>query len=239
MSTFKLDGKLYNVGNYGSSLGSGELRELAEKSNLSPSAVLEKFKSAGGSASDAAKAVAKQPSTPPPNNEPTVPQAGGVLDWQEILSAQAAAQQKTTETLFKNLYDFQEGIEATKNLGLTSAETIRSEANKEIARIEADSRNYGYDLGLQGTKYTADKESEWRQAVATIETEGKTRLQDIINAGLARVAEIEGQSARDVAETTGGYSLRSMQERTAADRDIGRMQLAGSMYGLIGSVFGG
>lgn len=235
MSTFKVDGKVYDISSFGSNLGAGELKGLAEKSGLSASALLDKFKSAGGSVSSSARAVASASSTSAPSNTTTTPAAGGVPNWQEQLTAQTQAQ----ATLFQNLYDFQQGLEATKNQGLIDSTTIQAEANKEIAKIEADSRNYGYELGLQGTQYTADKESEWRQAVANIETEGKVRLQDIINAGLTRVAEIEGQSAKDVADITGGYSLRSMQERTAADRDIGRMQLAGSMYGLIGSVFGG
>lgn len=233
MSTFYAKGKAYDVSDFGNNLGAGELTELVNKSGLSASALLDKFKSAGGSISSSARAMGSTGT--PTSTTTTTPADGGVPNWREQLDAQTEA----TNMLFKNLYDFQEGIELTKNYGLTSAETIRGEANKEIAKIEADSRNYGYDLGLQGTKYTADKESEWRQAVANIETEGKVRLQDIINAGLARVAEIEGQSAKDVADVTGGYNLRSMQERTKADRDIGRMQLAGSMYGLIGSVFGG
>jgi hypothetical protein len=119
-----------------------------------------------------------------------------------------------------------------------SAAGIRGDADKEVAKAYADAQKYGYDRGLEGTKYSADKESEWRQNVANIEVGGKKDLQGIINAGLKDVANIEAQAQRDVAETTGGYSLKSMQERTKADRDIASMGLAGSMYGLIGSVFG-
>jgi hypothetical protein len=119
-----------------------------------------------------------------------------------------------------------------------SAAGIRGDADKEVAKAYSDAQKYGYDRGLEGTKYSADKESEWRQNVANIEVGGKKDLQGIINAGLKDVANIEAQAQRDVAETTGGYSLKSMQERTKADRDIASMGLAGSMYGLIGSVFG-
>lgn len=153
-------------------------------------------------------------------------------------SGQGSSSTAELTTLFQNLYDFQSGIAQIGANANINSTTIRAEADKEIAKIDADSRKYGYELGLQGTKYTADKESEWRQSVANIEVKGKLDLQPIINAGLQRVAEIEGQSARDVAETTGSYSLKSMQERTAADRAIGKMQLAGGMYGLIGAAFG-
>jgi len=120
----------------------------------------------------------------------------------------------------------------------TKSASIRGEADKEVARAYADAQKYGSQLGLEGVKYGADKESEWRQAVANIEVKGKLDLQPIINAGLERVAGINAQAQRDVAETTGKYSLESMKERTAADKSIGKMQLAGSMYGLIGSMFG-
>lgn len=119
-----------------------------------------------------------------------------------------------------------------------SSAGIRADADKEVAKAYADAQKYAASLGLEGVKYGADKESEWRQAVANIEVKGKLDLQPIINAGLEKVAGIEAQASRDVAETTGRYSLESMKQRTAADKSIGKMQLAGSMYGLIGSVFG-
>lgn len=119
-----------------------------------------------------------------------------------------------------------------------AAAGLRADADKEVAKAYADAQKYSAELGLEGTKYGADKESEWRQAVANIEVKGKLDLQPIINAGLERVAGIEAQAQRDVAETTGKYSLESMKERTSADKSLGKMQLAGSMYGLLGSVFG-
>lgn len=119
-----------------------------------------------------------------------------------------------------------------------SSAGIRADADKEVAKAYADAQKYGSELGLQGVKYGADKESEWRQAVANIESGNKLKLQEIINAGLQNVANIEKESAMGVAETTGKYSLQSMQERTKADRDLGKMQLAGNMYGLIAAAFG-
>lgn len=123
------------------------------------------------------------------------------------------------------------------NAAVSSA-GIRADADKEVAKAYADAQKYASQLGLEGVKYGADKESQWREAVANIEVKGKLDLQPIINAGLERVAGIEAQASRDVAETTGKYSLESMKQRTAADKSIGKMQLAGGMYGLLSSVFG-
>lgn len=119
-----------------------------------------------------------------------------------------------------------------------AAAGLRADADKEVAKAYADAQKYSAELGLEGVKYGSDKEAAWREAVANIEVKGKLDLQPIINAGLEKVAGIEAQASRDVAETSGKYSLASMKERTAADKSIGKMQLAGSMYGLLGSVFG-
>lgn len=149
---------------------------------------------------------------------------------------------KTLQTGQENLANIQgQWAENAAQIGANAAVSsagIRADADKEVARAYADAQKYASSLGLEGVKYGADKESEWRQAVANIEVKGKLDLQPIINAGLEKVAGIEAQASRDVAETTGKYSLESMKQRTAADKSIGKMQLAGSMYGLLGSVFG-
>lgn len=245
MSTFKAGGKTYNVSDFGGKLGAGELKTLAEKSGLTAASIIDRFTSAGGSVSTASKAYVAAPATTtttttttatttPTASASPIYAAGGAANSQQ----QSSAQSTPETTLFQNLFDFQKGLEITKNEGLVNSTTIRADADKEIARIDADARKYGYELGLEGTKYGADKEAEWRQAVANIEVQGKLNLQPIINAGLERVAEIEGQSARDVAEITGSYGLKSTQERASADKSIAQMQLAGGMYGLINSIFG-
>ena len=149
---------------------------------------------------------------------------------------------QTLQTGQENLAHIQgdyslQAAQAAANAQVSSA-GIRADADKEVAKAYADAQRYGSELGLEGVKYGADKESQWREAVANIEVKGKLDLQPIINAGLERVAGIEAQASRDVAETTGKYSLESMKERTAADKSIGKMQLAGGMYGLLGSIFG-
>lgn len=120
----------------------------------------------------------------------------------------------------------------------TEAARLRGEADKYVADAYAGAERYGADKALEGTKYGADKESEWRQAVANIEVKGKLDLQPIINAGLEKVAGIEAQAQRDVAETTGKYNVEGIRVRGEADKQIGGMQLAGNMYNLINAAFG-
>lgn len=124
-----------------------------------------------------------------------------------------------------------------------------SQHEKDIANIYADADKYiadaevrGIDISsgrqLEGVKYAADKESEWRQAVANIEVKGRLDLQPIINAGLEKVAGIEAQAQRDVADITGRYDVEGIRVRGEADKQIGGMQLAGNMYNLINAAFG-
>lgn len=132
------------------------------------------------------------------------------------------------------------GIEAATigaNAQVSSA-GIRADADKYLADAQVRGIDISSGRALEGTKYTADKESEWRQAVANIEVKGRLDLQPIINAGLEKVAGIEAQAQRDVAETTGKYNVEGIRVRGEADKQIGGMQLAGSMYNLINSAFG-
>jgi hypothetical protein len=115
---------------------------------------------------------------------------------------------------------------------------IRGEADKYVADAYAGAQMYGADRDLEGTKYSADKESEWRQAVAGIEVKGRLDLQPIINAGLEKVANIEAQASRDVADITGKYGVEGIKTRGEFDEKIGKINLAGGMYGLISSAFG-
>jgi len=115
---------------------------------------------------------------------------------------------------------------------------IYADADKYIADAYSGAQIRGAELGLEGTKYSADKESEWRQAVAGIEVKGRLDLQPIINAGLEKVAGIEAQASRDVADITGKYNVEGIKTRGEFDEKIGRINLAGSMYGLISSAFG-
>ena len=120
----------------------------------------------------------------------------------------------------------------------TESERIRGLSNQEIARINKDASNYGYDRQLEGTKYATDSEERWRQAVATIEGDKKASLQNIINAGLKDVAEIEGSYSLKNVEAKGKYDTQIMGLRTQADKDIAKMDANQKMYGLLGLAFG-
>lgn len=115
---------------------------------------------------------------------------------------------------------------------------IYADADKYIADASAGAQIRGAELGLEGTKYAADKEAAWREAVAGIEVKGRLDLQPIINAGLEKVAGIEAQASRDVADITGKYGVEGIKTKGEFDEKIGRINLAGSMYNLIGSAFG-
>lgn len=115
---------------------------------------------------------------------------------------------------------------------------IYADADKYIADAEVRGIDISTGRSLEGTKYAADKESEWRTAVANIEVKGRLDLQPIINAGLEKVADIEGQAQRDVADITGRYDVEGVRVRSEADKQIGGMQLAGSMYNLLNAAFG-
>jgi hypothetical protein len=178
-----------------------------------------------------APAAAQNGDTDPVAGGATTPvSTGGEFPWDKYANLQI------------DLTNLQGGFStAAAQIGANAAVSsagIRADADKEVAKAYADAQKYASGLSLEGVKYGADKESEWRQAVANIEVKGKLDLQPIINAGLERVAGIEAQASRDVAETTGKYSLESMKQRTAADKSIGKMQLAGGMYNLLGSIFG-
>ena len=222
----KIAGRTFNIG---SKLGAKELQKIAKKTEYTPESIVRRLSN---------KDVKIAPSA---NNylgslNNTVGDGDGDGNNNNNNNNNTGTD---LGYLFQDVIGpFQESIANIQAGATTQSATIRGEADKEVARAYADAQKYASQLGLEGTKYASDKESDWRQAVANIEVQGKLDLQPIINAGLERVTGIEAQASRDVAETTGKYSLKSMQERTAADKSLGKMQLAGSMYGLLGAAFG-
>jgi hypothetical protein len=134
--------------------------------------------------------------------------------------------------------DLQEDLGEIQAGAVTESERIRGLSNQEIARINKDASNYGYDRQLEGTKYATDSEERWRQAVATIEGDKKASLQNIINAGLKDVSEIEGSYSLKNVEAKGKYDTQIMGLRTQADKDIAKMDANQKMYGLLGLAFG-
>ena len=152
------------------------------------------------------------------DGKPDAPSAGaGPFEWQAYRDIVLGGLQKETAT---------------------ESETIRGLSNQEIAKINKDASNYGYDRQLEGTKYATDSEERWRQAVATIEGDKKASLQNIINAGLKDVAEIEGSYSLKNVEAKGKYDTQIMGLRTQADKDIAKMDANQKMYNLLGLAFG-
>jgi hypothetical protein len=152
------------------------------------------------------------------DGKPDAPSAGaGPFEWQAYRDIVLGGLQKETAT---------------------ESETIRGLSNQEIAKINKDASNYGYDRQLEGTKYATDSEERWRQAVATIEGDKKASLQNIINAGLKDVSEIEGSYSLKNVEAKGKYDTQIMGLRTQADKDIAKMDANQKMYGLLGLAFG-
>jgi hypothetical protein len=215
----KIAGRTFNIGD---KLGAGELKKIAKKTKYTPGSVARRL-----------------------SNDRNVKLASSANKYLDSRRGNGDNNNNNNNTgtdlgnLFQDVIGpFQESVANIQKDATTQSATIRGEADKEVARAYSDAQKYASQLGLEGTKYASDKESDWRQAVANIEVKGKLDLQPIINAGLERVSGIEAQASRDVAETTGKYSLKSMQERTAADKSLGKIQLAGSMYGLLGAAFG-
>ena len=224
----KIAGRTFNIGN---KLGAGELKKIAKKTKYTPESVARRL------SNDRNVKLASSANKYLDSLNNTVDDGNG--DNNNNNNNNNNNTGTDLGYLFQDVIGpFQESIANIQKDATTQSATIRGEADKEVARAYADAQKYASQLGLEGTKYASDKESDWRQAVANIEVKGKLDLQPIINAGLERVSGIEAQASRDVAETTGKYSLKSMQERTAADKTLGKMQLAGSMYGLLGAAFG-
>jgi len=209
----------------GPRLSTKELEQLTRKSQLTPEEVLRKVEKTTdikiptrvSNRATAGNTTTTTTTTVTPGGE--VRGADGLTDAERKNKERDEEVKKLKEdnaTLFQTIADFNVDIAEIDNKG-----------DLDVATAYADAQKYGYD-----------KEAGWRTDVANIEVKGKLDLQPIINAGLERVADIEGQSARDVAKTTGEYSLKSMETRTEADKSLGKMQLAGSMYGLLSSAFG-
>ena len=219
------------IADAGRKLNLKELQAIAKSTGYTPESIVRRAEKANVRIGSGARTFAQTGGVQEEKKEPPSfdgdPTAKAIGQMGEIF--------QTLQTGQENLANIQG--QWAQNATVSSA-GIRADADKEVAKAYADAQKYASSLGLEGVKYGADKEAEWRQAVANIEVKGKLDLQPIINAGLERVAGIEAQASRDVAETTGKYSLESMKQRTAADTSIGKMQLAGSMYGLLGSVFG-
>jgi hypothetical protein len=221
----EIGGKKYKIGN---AVGSGEFREIAEATGKPLSDLRERILNKGFSLGSSGKnyykqnkkTVNRQPdSDVDPVNPTGITVTNAEFPWDKYSDLQI------------DLGKIQAGAS-------TESERIRGLSNQEIARINKDASNYGYDRQLEGTKYATDSEERWRQAVATIEGDKKASLQNIINAGLKDVSEIEGSYSLKNVEAKGKYDTQIMGLRTQADKDIAKMDANQKMYNLLGLAFG-
>ena len=220
-----IGGKKFKIGN---AVGSGEFREIAEATGKPLSHLRERIINKGFSLSSSGKNYYKQNkktvNRQPDNDvDPTNPTGITVTN---------------AEFPWDKYTDLQIDLGKIQAGASTESERIRGLSNQEIARINKDASNYGYDRQLEGTKYATDSEERWRQAVATIEGDKKASLQNIINAGLKDVSEIEGSYSLKNVEAKGKYDTQIMGLRTQADKDIAKMDANQKMYNLLGLAFG-
>jgi len=221
----EIGGQKFDVGN---KVGYGEFEKIAAATGRPLSDLKETILNKGGSLSTSGKNYYNQ-------NVNTVNQTGsGSGSGTEATGIQVTNAEFPWDK-YANLQIELGGIQAG---AATESERIRGLSNQEIAKIEAAASNYGYDRQLEGTKYATDSEERWRQAVATIEGDKKASLQNIINAGLKDVAEIEGSYSLKNVEAKGKYDTQIMGLRTQADKDIARMDADQKMYNLLGIAFG-
>ena len=220
-----IGGKKFTIGN---AVGSGEFRKIAEATGRPLSDLRETIRNKGFSLGSSGKNYYAE-------NKNTVNQDGS----NSASGTQGTGTQVTNAEFpwdkYSNLQIDLADIQAGAS---TESERIRGLSNQEIARINKDASNYGYDRQLEGTKYATDSEERWRQAVATIEGDKKASLQNIINAGLKDVSEIEGSYSLKNVEAKGKYDTQIMGLRTQADKDIAKMDANQKMYGLLGLAFG-
>jgi hypothetical protein len=221
----EIGGKKFTIGN---AVGSGEFRKIAEATGRPLSDLRETILNKGFSLGSSGKNYYKQ-------NKNTVNQQSNSdvdpINPTGIKVTNAEFPWDKHSDLEKDLAKIQAGA-------ATESERIRGLSNQEIARINKDASNYGYDRQLEGTKYATDSEERWRQAVATIEGDKKASLQNIINAGLKDVSEIEGSYSLKNVEAKGKYDTQIMGLRTQADKDIAKMDANQKMYNLLGLAFG-
>jgi hypothetical protein len=223
----EIGGKKFKIGN---AVGSGEFRAIAEATGRPLSDLRERILNKGFSLGSSGKNYYKQ-------NKNTVNQQDGEQGDGDGTQG-TGIQVKDAAFPWDDYADLQIELGGIQAGAATESERIRGLSNQEIARINKDASNYGYDRQLEGTKYATDSEERWRQAVATIEGDKKASLQNIINAGLKDVSEIEGSYSLKNVEAKGKYDTQIMGLRTQADKDIAKMDANQKMYNLLGLAFG-
>lgn len=228
--TVTIGGRKYNIG---SKVGAGELSKIASATGRSLTNLKTTLSNKGVSLGNSGKRYYQQ-------NKNTVNQpadnTGTATEVQGSNNTGGDSAQPLESFQWYRDFELAKGAQQGE-FGLES-DRIRSASAAELAKIQAQASNYGFDRGLEGTKYAADSEERWRQAVATIEGDKKASLQNIINAGLKDVAEIEGSYSLKNVEKKGEWDYKTMGLKTEADKDIAKMDANQKMYNLLGLAFG-
>lgn len=225
--TIEIGGKKFNIG---SAVGSGEFEQIASATGRPLSDLRETILNKGFSLGPSGKTYYAQ-------NKNTINQQNNDASNVDPINP-TGIQVTNAEFPWDKYANLQVQLGGIQKDAATESERIRGLSNQEIAKINASASNYGYDRQLEGTKYATDSEERWRQAVATIEGDKKAALQNIINAGLKDVAEIEGAYSLKNVQAKGGYDVQIMGLRTQADKDIARIDANQKMYNLLGLAFG-
>lgn len=229
-NTIEIGGKKFNVGSGGSGIGYGEFSKIAAATGRPLADLKETILNKGFSLNTSGKNYYTQ-NVNTVNQQSSSSGAGSGINPTGI-------QVTNAEFPWDKYANLQVQLGGIQKEAATESERIRGMSNQEIAKINAAASNYGYDRQLEGTKYATDSEERWRSAVATIEGDKKAALQNIINAGLKDVAEIEGAYSLKNVQAKGGYDVQVMGLRTQADKDIAQMDANQKMYNLLGLAFG-
>ena len=130
--------------------------------------------------------------------------------------------------------------------------------NQLVQTLISESNDYGNQLNLKGTKYSADRsldianvqaasEERWRKYIAdveadsalnvqTLKNQGAVDLQSIVNSGLTDVANIQGAYGSERVQLQGEYDV----ERANIQSDFEKFKAARSKEGqMYGSLFAG
>jgi hypothetical protein len=139
-----------------------------------------------------------------------------------------------------------EGAQNDKDrLNAVAIQTIKGDSDKAVAGIYAGADIYGSQVTLSGynlldarerdlTEYTTKVEDARLRDFKDKDIAYGLNLQAIINSGLADVATIQGQYSVSGIATRGRFDTEIQKIRSAADRDIGQMNMYVGMMQAMG-----
>jgi hypothetical protein len=118
--------------------------------------------------------------------------------------------------------------------GKVAVATIAKDAATEVEKARGE---WGYKtqgLASEAARAVGFRQAEAAEKATEIESQGRLNLQNIINAGLKDVSEIQGKTERDVTKIGGEYAVKGEETRQSGQRDISRIGAnAAVMQGLV------